>query len=116
MALAQGIRLSQQADEDLRTINGKIEPMLFGELDLIPEMAEDDCPALPWQVSESTRRKADLGAYTAIFFVEEAPTGAVAVIEFVREASGIKQWWGELEAYAAREEARVQAEERAEGR
>ncbi|HVO55528.1 MAG TPA: hypothetical protein VMT37_14035 [Solirubrobacterales bacterium] len=114
MGLADEIRLSRQADEDLSTINGTIEPDLFGELDLIPAMSEDECPPLPWQTDEPPRRRANLAAYVAVFFVEETEAGNVAVIEFVRDTPTIEAWWAELEAFAAREEARVECEELAE--
>jgi hypothetical protein len=83
------VRISQQADNDLRQIGGSTERWLIGELFRLPEVPYSEISIL--SIAESRRRPRRswrVGAYAVVFF--EAPQQLV--VERVVLAEDLHAW------------------------
>lgn len=78
---AEGIKISLEADQDLKAIGGDTEKMLIGEIFLLPDVPESACPELPWQEGGLRRRRWEIGVYSVVFHEEGGPSGPRTVIE-----------------------------------
>lgn len=112
MAVAEDITLSRAAKGDLASLGERAAGWLFGELQGLPEMSEEECPELPGPQTEPPRRRARIGRYVAVFFVRPNHEGTeIAVIEYIRHRDAFDPWLANLQREAEAEEARLKEEE-----
>lgn len=93
MPIADRIELSEVADEDLRSVGGLAEQLLFGELDHLPALSEDQCRPLTWQPEGESLRRVEIGDYSVLVTIEAAANGQrIAVIERVVLRADLDRW------------------------
>jgi hypothetical protein len=91
MPLADSFAIEQAAKDDLEAIGGGTATWIIEELQRLPRLDSDRCPALAWQPDEHAEiRRYDVGNYTARFALERDPAGhTVAFVERIFERKAL---------------------------
>lgn len=93
MSIADDIKLSAEADADLRAIGGLAEETLFNEIAAIPSLSEAQCRPLRWQPRRETLRRTDVGDYCVTVTIRtEADGTRIAMAERVVLQAELERW------------------------
>jgi len=84
------LRLTRDADEDLRRIGGPTEKWLIGELFRLPRIAPSEFEAISPKGAKPEKLRWRIGAFVVIF--HERPRTGTAVVERVIRRSDLHDW------------------------
>ncbi len=85
-----GVRLTRDADEDLRRIGEPTEKWLIGELFRLPRIPASEFKAISPKGAKPEKLRWRIGAFVVVFY--ERPRTGIAVVERVIRRRDLDNW------------------------